>query len=167
MDREFNPYFQGDDEEWTGNSLNRSSTTQETSSYPYMPLVNSNRYDSLPYTHSQNSPDRGSSSSYARAAKDHKDPNSSPSSTSSRTLHTSMHQSPQLGDANPSRREQRRRPRISPNKWEEIRPAFTELYIGQYKTLAETMGILSEMHGFNASYVPSPSPSPYHSLYHF
>ena len=47
--------------------------------------------------------------------------------------------------------ESKRRPRISPTKWEQIRPAFAALYRDQYKTLAETRRILEEEHDFKAS----------------
>lgn len=49
--------------------------------------------------------------------------------------------------------ESKRRPRISPAKWERIRPTFATLYQDQYKTLAETRRILEEEHSFIASYV--------------
>lgn len=151
MDGQFNPYFP-EDGEWTRSSANPTSTAPVTSSYPYVPLDNSSRYgDALLYTHSLNSQEHGSSLGNIRAANDRNNSNSSPSSTSSRVLHGSVQQPPDRDDANHPRPETRRRPRISPNKWEEIRPAFTELYIGQYKTLAETMKILSERYGFTAS----------------
>lgn len=47
--------------------------------------------------------------------------------------------------------ELKQRPRISPAKWQQIRPTFATLYRDQYKTLAETMRILEEEHGFKAS----------------
>ena len=47
--------------------------------------------------------------------------------------------------------ESKRRPRISPAKWEQIRPIFAALYRDQYKTLADTRRILEEEYGFKAS----------------
>ena len=151
MDGQFNPYFP-EDEEWTRSSANPTLTAQVTTSYPYMPPVSLSRYGAaLSYTHSHNFEEHDSPLGNTRAANEHNDPNSSPSSTSSRVLHGPIQQQPDRDDVNHPKPETRRRPRISPKKWEGIRPAFTELYIGQYKTLAETMKILSERYGFTAS----------------